>query len=287
LQNDLGSYPPNGMFTASNAFGVGGNRGPDDFVRMFRRAFPRHQEPEALIRALGGAMGGPQIQGPPIVVDGSPITGMSGAEAIYFWLGGFSDDPQFPLSGPGGPSFIPPLEDIEARNRRFEFDLGRLGPRNADGLFHGPNLQGTGRFIAYPSPNPVDNNAQRRINLWQYFPRGSEKAYAYFDASRHRAQTLSGNNLVLNYDLPFGMSEEGPLFAIKRRNQSNPQRIEFVNQDKFQILHPGLDDVWGPFMAFRLAGDRPRLLFPEGPFTGDIADTLTNFTTGTLESAQE
>jgi len=31
----------------------------------------------------------------------------------------------------------------------------------------------------------------------------------------------------------------------------------------------------------------PILLFPTGPFLGDIADTLGNFGTGTLEDAQE
>ena len=64
----------------------------------------------------------------------------------------------------------------------------------------------------------------------------------------------------------------------------------------FQILHCGLDDLWGDFSTDTGAGGQlslgntnyiPRLLFPDGPFIGDIADTVSNFYGGTLEDEQQ
>ena len=31
--------------------------------------------------------------------------GMTAGEALVFWLGGFSSDPKYPISGEGGPSY--------------------------------------------------------------------------------------------------------------------------------------------------------------------------------------
>ena len=37
---------------------------------------------------------------------------MNAAEALVFWLGGFSDDPKYPISGPGGPSYSIESDDL-------------------------------------------------------------------------------------------------------------------------------------------------------------------------------
>ena len=84
--------------------------------------------------------------------------------------------------------------------------------------------------------------------------------------------------------------------AIKSRGESenpNDVRIQFANKDKFQILHAGIDEEWGED-AFEqmsvhhvMSGDpEAYLLYPDGPFTGDVADTITNFSEGTLEASQ-
>ncbi|MEM9657417.1 MAG: hypothetical protein AAF961_03565 [Planctomycetota bacterium] len=69
----------------------------------------------------------------------------------------------------------------------------------------------------------------------------------------------------------------------------NAEDLAYVNAGKCQILHAGLDDDWGDFSSLSLNDVGPDLLltFPDGPFTGALADTLTNFTTGTLEQAAE
>ena len=52
-----GAYPPNGT-NPSGAVRANGNYLYDsvksDFVRMFKKAFPRHREPQALIEGFGG-----------------------------------------------------------------------------------------------------------------------------------------------------------------------------------------------------------------------------------------
>jgi len=174
---------------------------------------------------------------------------------------------------------------LEDRNRRYEFDLGRLEPRDANGVFQG-------RFIEYN--HPVTGNLNR-INFWQYAPSGSEQPLVYIDVSRHKPE---------QYDMhALGpMSLGNPMVhAIEKLREgisvlSGPGDLVFVNQGKFQILHAGLDDAWGAFgqMSLFMKGTAPTtqdlediIKFPTGPFIGDIADTVGNFGTGTLEDEQE
>ncbi|QEG34493.1 type II secretion system protein [Bythopirellula goksoeyrii] len=274
-----GIYPPNGMNDSSNSF-LGNSiyqMTIKDFERAFKKAFPRHQEPLGLIQRLGGATG-TLSNGNPSALD----NGLNGAEAIYFWLGGFSDDPQYPISGPGGPSFISTSVDgeiLESRNRIYEFDLARLGPRTDAGVFDG-------RFITYNDPK--DPSIERQINLWTYNPSGSERPYVYFDASRHDPMEYCINmtGLATSPDQIYALTKLREGFS----STATPVAKDyvFVNKNKFQILHAGLDDAWGDMSPFAMTqSNLPLILFPEGPFTGDVADTLTNFTPGTLESAQE
>lgn len=265
-----GAYPPNAMNLQTPADLV-----INDFIRSFRKAFPRHNEPEALLRVLAG-----QTASIPPAFDQLP-QGMNAAEAMYFWLGGFSGDAVYPISGAGGPAFdlsSAAGEVLEGRNRLYEFDLPRLGPRDNNGVFNG-------RSITYPNPTGV-GGARLQINFWTYFPKNSTSSFAYFDSSRHDPSTL---------DLDLSGAIGANIFALKKVREGfagtgtpTTSDIHFVNKGKYQILHAGLDNAWGDMSFFAVNPPNiPLILFPAGPFTGDVADTLTNFTPGTLESAQE
>jgi len=282
LKNDFGAYPPNALgnglgFNNTSMF----NKIESDFERMFKKAFPRSKEPSGLIKALVGNVGTSLVGNP------SPVltNGMSPSEALVFWLGGFSQDTQYPISGPGGPSFDINLitgEVLEDRKLRYEFDLGRLQPRNANGVF-------SGRSIQYDNPRP--GGPRRQINLWTYVPSSSQIPIIYFDASRFDPA---------EYDPDLSDVGGDPIFAIKRLREGFDQTvtptvadITFANQRKFQILHCGTDDIWGNFNLFNIrqatnANDASAVIvFPTGPFIGDIGDTVGNFLTGTLENEQE
>ena len=74
--------------------------------------------------------------------------GMTAGEAVVFWLGGFSSDPKYPISGEGGrrirftqasastaESNTSSIRSRVARRWMFPFKVDRLGPRATDGYF--------------------------------------------------------------------------------------------------------------------------------------------------------
>jgi prepilin-type N-terminal cleavage/methylation domain-containing protein len=300
FKDNYQGYPPNCQVDGASASApLDESQVLIDIKRQFNQAFPRQREPAELIAALAGMnpdgtllATGQELQG-----------GMSAGESLVFWLGGFSSDPKYPISGEGGPSYridnISPTpavqaDPIESRAWIFPFEVARLGPRTPDKYFDPSN----NRFIEYPIT--INGQAQtRRINFWQYVPAKSTQPYLYFDTSRHPALNASG--VLAAFDPPaatqlslLGPSGQGlHVHAIKRRSESaaSTASIEFANRDKFQILHAGIDDLWGEEAFERMTAENGApsngyLLYPDGPFTGDVADTLTNFSEGTLEDAQ-
>ena len=285
-KNNVGSYPPNAQNDTNSV-----NPPPHldnqkilaDFKRHLKKVAPSHREPDSLIRALVGQGTGsnPNLAG-----------GMNAAEALVFWLGGFSDDPKYPISGIGGPSYAgvdPNKDPIENRNWRLDINVTQLGPRTDDGFFDPSDT----RFIIYQDPqNPTQ---QRRLNFWYLKAPGLPSPYVYFDASRGSSAT--GRN-----DVPGAVDVSGisdpvltalyNVYAVKREKSVTgaTERYEFANDGKFQLLHGGLDEKWGVFPRVDPSNSTSliptTLVFPDGPWTLNLADTLTNFSDGTLEDSQ-
>jgi prepilin-type N-terminal cleavage/methylation domain-containing protein len=264
-KNKTTAYPPNCQTDFGHSLPqIDANQVHLDLKRHLSQAFPLSKEPPELIAKLAG------------VISNSLAGGMSASEALVFWLGGFSSDPKYPISGDGGPSFPDgQVDPIESRSWIFPCDVTRLGPRT-NGNFDG-------RFITYTDPR---NNQLRRINFWTYTPARSEAPYLYFDTSRYTPDI---------YDPPA--SSQLHLSALKRIDNPGPsENVVFATPDKYQILHAGLDGAWPDheelerlgYQTYSVVGTRPNFLaFPTGPFTGDMADTIVNFTTeSTLEDSQ-
>lgn len=300
-----GAYPPNCQFdgTPQSEQPLYDRNRISDLKRYMKQASPWHQESEDLLLALVEIAGQNPTDYPRILSGG-----ISADEAIVFWLGGFSSDPKFPISGDGGPSYpIPGFDDpsnrkldpIESRNWVYPFDVSRLGPRADDGYFD--DEYGGGQYIEYRDPRGIT----RRINFWKYLPRRSKQPYLYFDTSRYPAAVVEDGKVVSHYDPPartIRASGSLAVYAFKKASRSvgSLVPIEFVNPNKFQILHCGIDDEWGEaeFAAMRahgvqLAGGDPSkvedyLVFPNGPFMGEIADTIVNFAPATrIEDAAQ
>src|SRR5205823_4470323 len=99
LKNKTTAYPPNCQTD---------DTGPldeitvlNDLKRYMKIAFPRHQESDSLLQVIAGLAPSDSANYKKRL-DG----GMSAGEAVVFWLGGFSSDPKFPISGEGGPSYV-------------------------------------------------------------------------------------------------------------------------------------------------------------------------------------
>ena len=299
------SYPPNCQVDDDVVTGGEPSSAPlvesqvlTDLQRQVKQVSGRRGEPDYLIRALAGLAAADSAN------TSNLAGGMSAGEALVFWLGGFSSDPKYPISGEGGPSYridnlgsTPAVQadPIESRKWIFPFEVARLQPRTSDNFFD----DSTNRFIEYTITIPGQNNnnpQRRRINFWQYVPSKSERPYLYFDVSRHPAAIVNGSNVLAPFDPPAA-SILNPnalhVHAVKTRSESAAANspIQFANQDKFQILHAGVDEEWGEEEFERMTahgGEPPEgyLLYPDGPFTGDVADTIVNFSEGTLEASQ-
>ena len=176
------------------------------------------------------------------------------AEAVVFWLGGFSSNPEHPLTGPGGPTQL-----MDDRKSLFEFDQSRLGPRNDAGELAPrivPVSDGTG-FGTYT------------LKLYTYRPPRLQEPYVYFDTSRDYAKTVHSHRYV-------SASEDGSVVRPYLTGGGRP-----VEPKGFQVLAAGTDDEWGHDL-----GVAPKSLFPRGPFLEGHADNLANFSERNLEDSQ-
>lgn len=301
LEVSGGAYPPN-AFVGEYA---GASNGTDearvrdkvvsDFKRFFNKAFPKHREPKELIAGLVGMNSGYQIQTQNSVTGGQNGLGLSPAEAAVFWRQTFSADPRYPLSGEGGPAFFSTeSEDLGARKWIGDKpDDSRMGPRTEDGAFDG-------RFIQYDEPfdrkgdGTVGGPSGRlRINFWQHYPAGSPMPLVYFDASRgmrdinhaDMANQFEGYSVYAIKQLQAGATAGGSGFTIGQLRPSN--------EGKFQVLHAGVDHVWGeklgPYCYINPvtlqnspstdlgSANADLRLYPDGPFTEEAGDTIVNF----------
>jgi prepilin-type N-terminal cleavage/methylation domain-containing protein len=297
-KNKVTAYPPN-----LQTDGTGANAPLDeaqvfqDLKKHLKQIAPRNNEPDELLQKLAGLGAAPQLAG-----------GMTAGEAVVFWLSGFSSDPKYPISGEGGPSYSvqgvaatdrAKADNVSSRNWIYPFEVTRLGPRADDDYFD----QSTNRFIEY-TVNTGNGAELRRINFWQYTPAKSEEPFLYFDTSRHPAYDIA-NAVPARFDPPaateltgLGPNGEGlHVHALKKRSDAagtNVAQIQFVEPERFQVLHCGNDGAWGIDEFERMSvhdvntnNADDYLLFPNGPFTGEVADTVANFASqNKIEDAQ-
>jgi type II secretory pathway pseudopilin PulG len=286
-RDTYGSYPPNcqtsiGPNPEPDEIAIDTNQVFTDLKRHFKQAFPRSRESDNLLRLIAGVpVTGSDAANYTHQLDG----GMTAGEAIVFWLSGFSSDPKYPISGEGGPSYAytgaadARQDPITNRKMLFPFAVTRLIPRANDGLFD----ESKNRYITYRDPQ--DNSKLRRINFWQYAPPKSEQPFIYFDVSRQSPD---------KYDPPASPDVHvHALKTIENKGSSN-ERVAFANPDKFQIMHCGIDDEWGTDLFDRtsygeyIGSNKAMFLaYPTGPFTGEVADTIVNFSPATLAGSQQ
>jgi type II secretory pathway pseudopilin PulG len=319
--NTAGSYPPNAQTDDDDTTGSEPTATPleeatilADFQRHFNKAFPSHREPPQLLRAICNLsqQTNPDNRGNATNLVG----GMNAAEAIVFWIGGFSDDPKYPISGVGGPSYSIHPDDvpsgieeraadpIDQRQWRLDVNVQNLGPKGADNFFDETN----NRFIVYHDPQDTqpDPDRKRRINFWYLKAPGTQSPYVYLDVSRATSALASNDTPASTRNNNTGPDAQAlnQLFNVHalmqtKRDASDPNPLEYAATDKFQIMHCGRDGTWGVFPrvnpgnsqqlinSLRFPSIEPLdLRYPTGPWALELADTLTNFSNGQLQDAQ-
>lgn len=311
LENKVSAYPPNAQ-TDGPSDPIDGDVVLSRFKRFFNKMFPTHRETDELIHGLVGmnAIGAGAEVDPDSVPNGGVILpgGMNAAESLVFWIGGFSSDPKYPISGPGGPSYrinnasTGHQEDpLESRSGMANWNITQFGPRLEDNYFAGVegSTADSQRYITYPDPR--DSTITRRINFWHMRPSRSTMPYVYFDASRGEVLLESdapAHTAPVVSDAPDAeaMLQMQDVFAVKiPRTTASGAAYKWANDGKFQVLHCGTDDEWGVLPSVNSNVGEPanmvtlnnEILYPEGPWAGDLSDTQSNFTSGsTLEDDQ-
>ena len=185
------------------------------FERHLRKAFPEILSSELAIIA-------------PTNVN-LPV--MDRAEALVFFLGGFSSNKQKPLSGKGGPfintgTAVAPVwsRNPNRENALYDFNPGRLLDQNSNQL---------------PSYNVTDVSSP----------------YTYFDSRTYVIPRTAGMQLNLFEDSVAGAVR--PLLIQTPVPTPAQQSSNYENAKTYQIHSPGLDGIYG----FNNGGPTAGILF--------------------------
>ncbi|TVP94101.1 MAG: type II secretion system protein [Planctomycetaceae bacterium] len=279
-----GDYPPDGS-------------SPDRLMRHMRRLFPRMSPQDSdLLVQLTRERGSPNFSS----------VAMDRGEALVFFLGGFSNDPLYPLTGEGGPLLFVgsnpnDVADYDYNATRdnafFEFSPDRLTyARNAGGRLLSTDEQLVGTVDAMHGFNDP---------LPAYLARdGNPTPIVYFDSQTYGMVGAATFNGYLAGGTEFGGVR--PYLTNRNGMMANLNDM-FMNPQTFQIISPGLDGIFGSLVfssgspvyfvaetGEAVVADGNGVLSPFVPavrgfqepgvaILGQL-DNLTNFSTSTLES---
>lgn len=236
MKNEYGSFPPDFSNAAANRQAI------DQYLaRKFRYRMPTPPNNDPTV---GDAA--------PLRPDGRKrmVEDLDPAEALVFWLQGFSSDPQRPLSG------------MTDRSPVFEFDKARLLDKDDDGFpEYYPRFATEKPYVYFENSTYVYNfgevAAMRNNNLfiWRL---GSALSSTMLPAPRPYLSTQT-------IDPPDGK-----------------QKGSFAQADTFQIICAGLDNNYGSVVV-NTPPNYYVYAFPKGPYPDKThQDNITNFSGGPL-----
>jgi prepilin-type N-terminal cleavage/methylation domain-containing protein len=271
-----------------------GDYPPDFFdwnvvVRHYRKAFPDIATEElAILRDqcanrhdVNQGATGTSLRHDPYRIDR--------AEALVWNLGGFSSDPQRPFTGPGGPLQLKTTLANATRithygnyayngtrdNALFDFDLARLtiGEYNT-GLL-------TALSTEEPTNQPATSETQQGNDYVDIFPvflrETGRSPYVYFDSRTYGSEDHTAPNAgdsVNHYEPPAGNGWGGLRPYLSDQRVAPTERtvqlaggggLQFMNNNTFQIMHGGLDDIFGVILRDNSSPERPvYFAYPSG-----------------------
>ena len=212
------------------------------------------------------------------------------AEALVFFLGGFSSDPQRPITGPGGPlkqvgsAYI---YNTQRENAFFEFKIGRL---TLD-----PNTGASTDETVYSEGVPNDLMPVYVGNGPTYQQLGVP--IIYFDSRTYQiaGATVNDNSYYFNFYSPGLVDTRNvqgstrncarPFLSMDLDPNKGNNALRYANDKTFQIMNGGYDRIYGCQSVKNVAApeSRPAFLFtvPGGNTAMLNVQTLTFTRPGT------
>jgi prepilin-type N-terminal cleavage/methylation domain-containing protein len=180
------------------------------------------------------------------------------AEALVFFLGGFSNDPQKPLTGPGGPFAANPdvagtyMYNTQRENGFFEFKTGRLtlsadGRTSTDETLYG-ELVANDLMPVYVGNGP--SIAQGGVPITYFDSRTYQVGTSYFNFHIPGAVASSPNCVR-----PFLSNE------VNNSVAGSPKPLRYANDKTFQLMNAGYDKLYGCQSVASVLASNPRTLF--------------------------
>ncbi len=253
------------------------------------------------------------------VPDGSGV--MDPAEAMVFCLGGFSNDPKFPFTGPGGPVHLE-----YPSGTKITSDVVDPYSGNYRDVIKQYNVDRNAAFYDFGQDRlsiEIVGNVTKSYDDVQfgtgaendffpvYVPKSRKVPIVYFSASTYSFQV--GQNVYYNNYAVAGSSAAGVARPYKSDQvnttaATQDRKYRYMNEKSFQIISAGLDDNFGGTTDFWPSPSNTPVFFqyPTGkgldivsgqtnttgyrnPNSGDgpsaQLDNVTNFSEGTLEAA--
>jgi prepilin-type N-terminal cleavage/methylation domain-containing protein len=308
-KNEYGSFPPADMRGLWNA-GADRVESKHPAFKHLQRIFPRLNEVTTDVSTNGKA---------------SPyywMAQMSPAQALVFWLDGFFDNPEYPLTNDGAAlSLMRPRAGTASASRKklFDFDETRLYAATAYWQPTSPSP------FVYPAVSVLPATFQtfkpRRDaptpfarDYPVYFPKQADSGlpYAYFPSSTYAIAPLGamlaaiGPPGLTSRDLYYTAtslngesSAISPYFYSVNCSTLMPSSPQFswaqlhTNPDTFQLIAAGADGTYGsevagfPGDAAFAIGSMNHGLFTSVRSNPGHEDNITNFATGRLKEAAE
>ena len=212
------------------------------------------------------------------------------AEALVFFLGGFSSDPQRPITGPGGPlkqvgsAYI---YNTQRENAFFEFKIGRL---TLD-----PNTGASTDETVYSEGVPNDLMPVYVGNGPSYQQLGVP--IIYFDSRTYQiaGATVNDNSYYFNFYSPGLVDTRNvqgstrncarPFLSMDLDPNKGNSALRYANDKTFQVMNGGYDRIYGCQSVKNVAApeSRPAFLFtvPGGNTAMLNVQTLTFTRPGT------